>query len=173
MDWWLFRWFPSFVLVPVLFGSILFSAQNQNFGWFPSLVMIPSVVWLQSTSYSKSTFSVVPITCHGSQCCLAPKCFLLKIIILGGSLRLSWFPVLFSSKVLSAQNQHFGWFPSFFMVPSVVWLQRIIHSKFNILGGFAWLRSNSFIFLWLPVLLSSRVWEVKVIYCYFSQILIT
>ena len=111
------KWFPSFVLVPVLFGSILFSAQNQNFGWFPSLVMIPSVVWLHSASCSKSTFWVVPINCHGSQCCLAPKCFLLKINILGGSLFLSLFPVLFGSKVLSAQNQHFRWFPSFLWFP--------------------------------------------------------
>ena len=39
------------------------------------------------------------------------------------------FPVLFGSKVLLAQNHHFGWFPSFFMVHSVVWLQPVFHLK--------------------------------------------
>ena len=47
-------------------------------GRFPSIFMVPSVVWLQNVLCSKSTFWVVPFTCYGSQCCLAPKCFLLK-----------------------------------------------------------------------------------------------
>ena len=73
--------------------------------------MVPSVVFLQSTLCSKSTFWVIPFTCCGSQCCLAPKCFLLK-------------------------NEHFGWFPSFFMVSSVVWFKYIFHSKSTFFGWF-------------------------------------
>ena len=98
-------------------------------GWFPSLVTVPSVVWLQSASYSKSTSWVVPLIFYGSQCRLAPTCFPHKINSLCGSLYFLWFPVLFGSKVLSTQNQHFGCFPSLVMVPSVVWLQRVFHSK--------------------------------------------
>ena len=138
--------------------------------------MVPSVVFLQSTLCSKTSFWVIPFTCCGSQCCLAPKCFLLKMNILGGSLHFLWFPILFGSNIFSiqnqhfwvvpftlygsqcclapmcfllktnifslfmvlcvvsfpvlfgssmfsTQNQHFGWFASLFMVPSVVWLQ--------------------------------------------------
>ena len=71
-----------------------------------------------TVSYVQS-WMLVPFTCHTSQC-LAPKCFLLKINILGGSFHLSLFPVLFGSKVLSAQNNilggslHFLWFPVLF-----------------------------------------------------------
>ena len=32
----------------MLFGSKMFSVQNQHFGWFTSLAMVPSVVWLLS-----------------------------------------------------------------------------------------------------------------------------
>ena len=85
--------------------------------------MVSSVVFLQSTLCSRSTFWVIPFTCCGSQCCLAPKCFLLK-------------------------NEHFGWFPSFFMVSSVVWFKYIFHSKSTFLGG-------SLHFLWFPVLFGS------------------
>ena len=123
---------------PVLFGSRVLCAQNQHFGWFTSLFMVPSVVWLQGALCSKSTFWVGSFTFHGSHCCLAPTCFplkiqyfkwfpyllwfpvlsgsnvSLKINALGGSLHSSWFLVLFSSKVFSAQNQYFGWFPSSF-----------------------------------------------------------
>ena len=77
----------------------------------------------------KSSFWVVPFTFYGSQYCLAPKCSLLKITILGGSLHLLWFPELFGLKVLPVQNEHFGWFPQFSMLPSVVWLQYVFHSK--------------------------------------------
>ena len=94
-----------------------------------------SVVWLLSASCSKSTFWMVPPIFFGSQCSLAPMCFPLKISILGCSLHFLWFPVMFSSKVLSAQNQHFGWFPSLVVVPSVVWLLSAFCSKMNILGG--------------------------------------
>ena len=60
---------------------------------------------------------VVPFTCYGSQCCLAPKCFLLKMNILGCSLNLfMYLSVVFGSIMFFflTQNQHFGWFPSLF-----------------------------------------------------------
>ena len=62
---------------------------------------------------------------------------------LGGSLHMLWFAVLFGSKVLPAQNQHFGWFPKYVMVPSVVWLQHVFHSKstFWIVPSVVWLLS--------------------------------
>ena len=70
---------------------------------------------------------------------MAPKCFLL-------------------------QNEHFGWFPSFFMVPSVVWFKYIFHSKSTFLGGslhlllFPVFRSKSifFHFSWFFVLFRSQ-----------------
>ena len=85
-------------MVPSVVWLQVLSAQNQHFGWFPSLFMDPSVVWLQCVVCSKSIFWVVPLTFHGSLCCLAPKCFPLKIDILGDLCPL-------------------------FMVPSVAWLQ--------------------------------------------------
>ena len=99
---------PSFVLVSSVVWLHIVFCSELKFWLSPSPVMVPSVAWLQSASCSKSTFWVVSFTCHDSQCCLAPKCFLLKINILGGLL---------------------------FMVSFAVWLQCVFHSKFHILGG--------------------------------------
>ena len=141
----------------------------------PSLVIVPSAVWLQRVFHSKSTLWVVPVTFYGtqcccfplkinifgssphyygSQCCLTTKCTLLKINILDGSLHLLWFPVFFSFEVLSAQNEHFGWFLSHFMVPSVVGLQHCFPLKIVILG-------DSLHFLWFPVLFGSNVFSAQ------------
>ena len=122
-----FGWFPSFFMVhSLVWLQCVFHLKSS--GWY--LFMVPSVAWLKSALCSKSsfwvvpftcfsfqcclapkyfllkkwTFCVVPFTCYGSQCCLAPTCFPLKINIFGGSLHFSWFPVLFGSKVISAQS---------------------------------------------------------------------
>ena len=89
-------WFPSLVMVefPVLFGSNVLLAQNHHFGWFRSFFMVHSVFWLQRVFHLKSS-GWFPF--YGCQCCLAQKCSLLKIISLGGSLQLLYFPVLVGS----------------------------------------------------------------------------
>ena len=77
------RWLSSLIMVSmVLLCSKVFPTQNQHFGWFSQ-------------------------TFYDSQCSLTTTCFPLKFIILGNSLYFLWFPVLFGSKVLSAQNLHF------------------------------------------------------------------
>ena len=58
-------------------------------------------------------------------------CFPLKIRNLGSFLHFLWFPVLFFSKVLSAQKHHFEWFPTLVVVPSVVWLLSAFCSKWT------------------------------------------
>ena len=105
-------------------------SQNEHFGWFPLLFMVPSVVWLQNVFQSKVIFWVVQFTFYGSQCCLAPMCFRSKLIFFSLFMVLCvvWFPVSFSSNMFSTQNQHFRWFPSLFVVPSVVWLQSALCS---------------------------------------------
>ena len=61
------------------------SCSKSYFGWFPLFFMVHSVVWLQRVFHLKSSGWFL---FYGSQCCLAQKCSLLKIIILGGSLHL-------------------------------------------------------------------------------------
>ena len=90
-----------------------------------------------------------PFTCNGFQCCLATKCFLLKIIILGGSLHLLWFLVLFGSNVFSTQNSTFQVVPFTSMVPSV-WLKCVFHWK-----SIFWV--IPVLFLWFPVLLGFKI----------------
>ena len=91
--------------------------------------MVSNVVWLQSALCSKSTIWVVLFNCYGYGVVWLLKCFLLKMNILCDSLQFLCFQVLFSSNVFPTQNQHFGWFPSRFIVSSVVWLQCVFHSK--------------------------------------------
>ena len=161
----------------------MLSAQNQHFGWFHSLFMVSSAVlfgfnvfstqnstlkvvnvWFQSASCSKAMFWVVPFTCHGSQYCLAPKCFQLKINILGGSLHFLWFPVLFGSNVFSTQNSTFKvvnvWLQSASCSKSMFWVvpftchgsqcylvQKCFLLKINIFGGslrFLWCRGPAY-----------------------------
>ena len=98
------KWVVPFLWLPVLLSSKVLSAQNHQFGWFSLLVIFSSVGWLL-------------------------RAFCSKINILRSSFHLFiWFPVLFGSNVFSTQNQYFWWFPSLFMVPSVVWLQSALCS---------------------------------------------
>ena len=146
--------FPSLVMVefPVLFGSKVLLAQNHHFGWFPSFFfMVYSVVWLQCIFHLKSSgrfpflwfpvlfgskvlsvqnyhFGWFPSLVTVSSVVWLPSAFCSKMNILLSSFHLLWFPVLFGSNGFSTQNQHFWWFPSLFMVPSVVWLQSALCS---------------------------------------------
>ena len=95
---------------------------------------------------------MVPFTCYGSQCCLAPKCFLLEMKIFFGSLHFLWFQVLFSSNVFSIQNQHLRWFPPFLKNDFYCCLASMCFPlKINILGG-------SLPFTWFFVLFGSQCW---------------
>ena len=66
-------------LVPVCFHTksifwVFPLTFHGSFVWFP--VLFGSNMFL----HSESTFWVVPFTFYGSQCCLAPKCCLLKLL---------------------------------------------------------------------------------------------
>ena len=114
---------------------------------------IPSVFWLQSAFRSKSSFWVVPLIVF-----MVPSIVWHQRVI---HLKLTFwvvpflsFTVLFGSKVLSAQNHHFGWFPSLVIVSSVVWLLSAFCSKRNILR-------SSFHLLWVPVLFRPNVFSTQ------------
>ena len=135
----------QFLWFPVLFGSNMFSTQNQHFGWFPLLI------------YD-----------------LAPLCFPLKINILGGSLHFLWFPVVFGSNLFSTQNQHFGgslpfsWFSVLF--GSQCCLAPICFPlKVNFLGG----SLHSYCFQCCltpkcPLLMNCWIWIVRVVWTIFD-----
>ena len=63
-----------------------------------------------------------------------------------------WLLSAFCSRVLSFQNQQFGWFSSLFMVSIVVWFQCVFHSK-SIFWGFPFTFHGS-----LSCLVPSDVW---------------
>ena len=136
---------PSLVMVPSVVWLQSASCSKSTFWVVPSLIMVPSLVWLQSAFYSKSAFWVVPFTFYGSQWCLAPTCFPLKIQHFRWFPSLLWFPVLFFSNVFSAQNQYFGWF--FVLFGSKV----VCHPK----QYFGWL--IPVLCLWLPVLFGLKI----------------
>ena len=128
-----FGWCPHFFgspcsLAPMCFPlKISILGSSLHFLWFPVLFFLQSTLCSNFSNFKFQIFWVIPFTCCGSQCCLGPKCFLLK-------------------------NEHFGWFSSFFMVPSVVWFKYIFHSKSTFLGG-------SLHFLWFPVLFGFNVFS--------------
>ena len=94
--------------------------------WLAHLSLDPPII---SKFLSNHDIWVGPFNFYGSQLCLAPKCSLLK------NQHFGWFPslVMVPSVVwllsASAQNEQFVWFPSLFMVSSVVRLECVFHSK--------------------------------------------
>ena len=127
----------------MLFGSKVLSAQDQHFRWFPSLLCFP--VLFGSNVFFHSKFSVLGGFLHscGSYCCFAPCLFHPKSIFWVVPFT---FHGLFGSDVFSTQNNilsgvlHFSWFFVFaskvFLLEINIWVIPVLFLWFPVLFSF-------------------------------------